>query len=120
MITSAISLAVLSTAGFVVVYKKLPRKIRRWISRHGLLADISALFLTYMLLGGTLTALMASALVGLFTSALLYISQNPEDFEYLDTIAEMIKDQLNKLKQMSKEFGQAYREKKLMEAKSAC
>jgi hypothetical protein len=118
MLTNAITLAVLSTAGMWVIYKKLPRKIRRWIKNHGLLADISALLLTYTIFGGTVTALIAAALAGLMTSVLIYIGQHKEDFLFIEDAMNMIKDKLEALKQLSQEWGQAYREKKLEEAES--
>jgi hypothetical protein len=70
-----------------------------------------------MLLGGTLTALVAAALVGLMTSALLYVANNSEDFQVLFDVSNVIKEKLADLKRLSKEFGEEYREKKLEEAK---
>jgi hypothetical protein len=117
MLVTAFTLAVLTTSGFFVIYRKLPRKVRRFLEKHSLGTDAVALLLTYMLLGGTLTALIAGALVGLMTSALLFISQHPEDFEFLADVSQVIKDGLTKLKAMAKEFGAEYRANKLEAAK---
>jgi hypothetical protein len=115
MLMNAFTLAILTTCGFCVAYKKLPRKIRRFIQKHSLLADAIALLLTYMLLGGTLTALVAAAVVGLLTSALLYIANNPQDFRILEDIAEVIKEKVALLKQLAKDLGEDYRIKKQKE-----
>lgn len=109
MIINGLTLAVLTTTGLIILYKKIPRKVRRFIERHHLLADAVALLFTYILLGGTLTALFAAALVGLFTSALLYIANNPENFMYLYDLRDAIKDKLNELKAKLNELGMDYR-----------
>lgn len=92
MLTNAFALSLITTGAFFAVYKKLPKKMRKWIEEHALLADAFALFLTYLLLGGTLTALTAGAMVGLMTSGLLHIAQNPEKFQYMIAIKEVAAD----------------------------
>jgi hypothetical protein len=74
-----------------------------------------ALLLTYMLLGGTLTALTAGALVGLMTSTLLYCAERPEEFEYFSDFADFVKTKLSSVKVYLQEAGQAYRQRKLAE-----
>lgn len=92
----------------MMVYKKLPLRIRKWIEEHALLADACALFLTYLLLGGTLTALTAGAMVGIITSGLLHVSQHKEDFEYLivakDWAAEKFSELTSGLNSWAKRF----------------
>ena len=112
MLSNAFALALVTTGGCYAIYSKLPRKVRRFIQKYGLLADMTALVGTYMLLGGTLTALMAGALVGLFTSALLHIANNQEDFLYLYDLRDMLRDRLTEAKQALSEYGQNYRRAK--------
>lgn len=81
MIADGLSLAVLTTIGFVIVYTKLPKFICRFFERFSLLTDILALVLTYMLFGRTLTALFAAAFTGLFVSGLLKIANNRKKFK---------------------------------------
>lgn len=116
MISNAVALALLTTAGFWCIWRKLPRKVRRFIIKHNLAADVVALLLTYMLLGGTLTALTAGALVGLLTSALLYVAENESEFLYLSDFGDWMKDRLSSVKSYLKEAGEQYRQKKLAEA----
>ena len=108
MLSNAFVLALVTTGGFMMLYKKLPRKMRKWIEKHALLADAFALFLTYLLLGGTLTALTAGAMVGLMTSGLLHVSQHQEDFQYLvvakDAIAEGFSNMTKSLNGWAKQF----------------
>jgi len=112
MLSSALSLAILTTVGCLVVYSKLPRKVRRFMEKHSLLTDLIALFAVYYLLGGTLTALMAGALCGLFVSILLHISNNANDFMYLYDARDLIRAKLKEAKEALNTFGETYREKK--------
>lgn len=112
MITQAISLAILTFSGFYVIYKKLPQKVKDFFCKFNLLTDVMCLAGAYFLLGGTVTALFAAAIVGLATSVALYIGQNKDDFEYLWDLAEAIKDLAAKVKIILKEQGIKYREEK--------
>lgn len=113
MLSSAVSLAIATTAGCVIVYQKMPRKIRKFLERHSLMTDLFTLVAVYMLLGGTLTALMAGALCGLFVSALLHIANNEEDFLYLYDLRDFIKTQLVAAKCALTEYGKQYRMRSL-------
>lgn len=112
MLSNALALAIATTIGIGVIYAKLPRKVRRVIEKYSLLTDMIALILVYILLGGTLTALMAGALCGLFTSVFLYIQQHQTDFLFLWDMSEWIKEQLAVAKQTLTEYGRMYRERR--------
>lgn len=114
MISQAIALAIITFGGFFILFKKLPKKIKDFILKHDLAVDVATLGAAYILLGGTLTALFAAAIVGLFVSAGLYIHKNQEDFQYLWDIADMIKTGAKKVQEALKEFGVSYRQKKLI------
>jgi len=77
MITTGLSLATLTGAGFYMLFRKLPRRVRRFMHRHPLVTDAVACGLTYMLFGGTLVALFAAAWMGLIVSMMLAITSNP-------------------------------------------
>lgn len=74
------------------------------------MTDLIALVLTYMLMGSTLTALLAGAMVGIFTSILLHIANNQQDFLYLFDFQDTVRDQLEKVKVYLSQKGQEYRE----------
>jgi len=112
MIADGFSLALLTTAGFIIVYKKLPRKVRRFLEKFSLLTDIVSLLLVYILFGQTLVALFAAAFTGLFVSALLHIANNQEDYLYLYDMRDWIKTQFNAVKEALNAYGKTYREKK--------
>jgi hypothetical protein len=114
MILDALVLATLSTIGFYMIYTKLPRSVRRFLERHSLLSDLVALILTYILFGGTLTALIAGAMVGIFTSCLLFVAQHPDDFLYLYDFADFVKRSLKSLQVALNEYGKSYREEKML------
>lgn len=111
--STAFTLALLTVSAFVVVYKKLPRRIRRFLERHSLLTDAVCLAFTYMFLGGTLTALLAAGMVGIIVSGLLHVANHPENFMYLYDFSEMIESKLKEVQDTLNKFGQDYRTKKL-------
>ena len=73
MILEAAILGSGSAAGFGLTYSRLPEAFRDFCLKHPLLTDVVATFLTYELLGGTLTALMAAGFVSVLVSVLLYV-----------------------------------------------
>lgn len=113
MVSNAVSLAVLTTAGAVVIYNKLPRKVRRFLKKYSLLTDVFAMLAVYSVMGSTVTALFASALCGLMISVMLHIANNPDDFLYLYDLKDYIKEKLNEVKGVINEYGREYREGKL-------
>jgi hypothetical protein len=76
-------------------------------------SDIIAFLLTYLLMGGTMTAIFAGIIVSLLTHSLLYIVANPNDFLYIPDFLSVVKSNLEKLKDTLKEVGTEYREKKM-------
>tara|TARA_Y100000310_G_C20645094_1_gene796083 strand:- start:281 stop:628 length:348 start_codon:yes stop_codon:yes gene_type:complete len=112
MIGTAIALAILTTLGFLIIYAKLPLSIKTFIQSHTLLTDALALAAIYVLLGGTLTALIAAAICGLFVSGLLYISGNKKEFLYLYDLYEIATEKLKDLQKTLKDHGEKYRQGK--------
>ena len=78
MLTTALTLSLLTTGGFLAIYYKLPKSIKKLILKFPLITDITALGAAYLILGGTLTALTAAAMSGLSVSVLLLIAKNQE------------------------------------------
>lgn len=72
---------------FLFNISKLPRWLRNWVQRHSLITDLIACILTYILLGGTITALFASAWMGIMISILLAVINNPNGKVLLDYIS---------------------------------
>ena len=77
MIADGLVLALLTGAAFYALFRKLPRKLRRFLQKHVLLTDSVACILTYALFGGTVTALFAAAWLSVIVSILLILSRNP-------------------------------------------
>jgi len=115
MLGTAVSLALLTTTSFYIVYSKLPRKIRRFLEKYHLATDVAALVGTYLLLGQTLTALIAGALVCLLTSALLHIANNQDDFLILFDLRDWVKEKLAEVNETIKEFGKEYKIKRSLQ-----
>jgi Ca2+/Na+ antiporter len=112
MLVDATILAILSAVGLIALFAKLPRQIRRFLLKHAVFTDFITFFLTYYTLGGTLTALTAGAIVGIITSALMYIASNPNDFLYLYDFYGFLKNKVQDLKEHLNEYGQRYREQR--------
>lgn len=109
MIATAVILATITTVGFFAIYMKLPKNVRKYIQKHAFFSDLLALFAIYILLGGTLTALMAAAICGVFISILLYISKNKEEFPYLEDFYQISLVVLKKVEKKLTEYTQKYR-----------
>ena len=116
MLATSFSLALLTTAGCMAVYSKLPRKVRKFIEKHALLADLICLVAIYMLLGATLTALFAGAMAGLMISIMLHVANNEDDYLYLFDLRDYIKDRLKDAKLALNAYGETYRMRKQEQA----
>lgn len=113
MLSTAVALSVITVSGFVVVYQKMPRQIRRFLEKHSLMTDAMCLIGTYYFLGGTITALIAAGLVSLAVSGLLEIANNSENYLYIYDLKNYIKSKLNNAKEALNTYGQQYRQKQL-------
>jgi hypothetical protein len=98
MISNAITLASLTAVGGYLVYRKLPGKAKHLIKRFPLMTDVLALIGTYALFGGTVTALIAGALVSIVVSAMLHIVNHPDDFVWLYDALEQVRNLLDEAK----------------------
>lgn len=119
MILNALILAIATTVGWYMLYSHLPRRVRRFLEAHGIIIDIIALIATYLLLGGTATALMAAAFCDIIISLLLWVARNPDDFIYLYDLKDWLKEQLNTVKEQMTAYGATYREQKEQQARDA-
>lgn len=108
MLSNAVALAALTCAGFYMIYNKLPPRMKAVFVKYDLLTDVSALMLTYVLLGGTLTALIASALVSIVVSMLLHVAKFPNDYVWLTDSLAKVKELLKSFKDMMKGLNQKY------------
>jgi hypothetical protein len=116
MLFNATALAIATVVGFSLIYAKLPRRVRKFMEKHSLITDLIACILTYSFLGGTLVALMASALVGIIVSLLLKIQNEPENFLYVFDAIETIKGWVTSMNSGLNEYGKNYRIQKEQEA----
>ena len=84
MILDGLALATLTGTGFYLVFRRLPKGVKKFLQKHYLLTDIVACLLTYIVLGGTLVALFAAAFLGIIISILLTILHNKNAVAYLE------------------------------------
>ena len=91
LIENAVVLASVTFIGGYMVWQKLPRRVRKWLQKQSLLTDLGLLYLGYLVLGGTATALLASAILGLMVSMALYVANHPDDFAWLSDIIDELK-----------------------------
>jgi len=93
MLGTAAVLAILTTSGFLIIYAKLPDRIKVFLTKNTLVTDGITLIAVYVLLGRTLTALIAAAMSGLFISGLLYIAQKDKNPYRIKSLFNYIKTQ---------------------------
>ena len=104
MLVTGLTLATLTAVGFWFIFRKLPRKVRRFLQKHALFTDGTACILTYLLFGGTLTALFAAAWMGIFVSIILALTNNETTNAFLEKIAELCRSLKNKLLNYLKDY----------------
>ena len=117
--STAFALALLTTSGCYIVYTKLPRKVRRFLQKYSLLTDVATLMAVYMVLGGTLTALMAGAMCGIFVSVLLHVANNKDDYLYLYDLRDFIKEKAAEMKVALNAYSETYRSNRKAELAAA-
>jgi hypothetical protein len=112
MLMNAFTLATVTFIGAVILYSKLPRKVRRFIARFHLIFDLATLIGIYILFGQTATALIAGAIVGILTSIGLHVAKNEDEFLYIYDLKDFIKEQLAAAKEALNAYSSKYREQK--------
>ena len=90
VVEQAAILAFLTSGAFMAIYVKLPRNIRRQLEKHQLVTEVVAMIATYWLHGATVTALLASGMVGLLVTVGLHIANHPEKFKYIKVIRDTV------------------------------
>jgi hypothetical protein len=91
MIENAVVLAALSFVGGLLIWNKLPRFLKRWLKRLDLVTDVGLFILAYIVLGGTATALLASAMLGVMVSGALFIGKHPARFTWIHKLISHVK-----------------------------
>lgn len=112
MIFTAFTFAVLASTGFFLLFQKLPANIRKYIVKYSLITDFVAMVGTYYLFGGTVTALMAGAMVDIIISAILHVLNHPSDFEWLFDVIKQVKAQWATVQVKLREFNDGWKAKK--------
>lgn|SRR5574343_1510140 len=100
MFTNAFLLGTLSVAVFTLLYSELPRRIRNILKKHYLATGLIVKLLTYLLMGGGFTVLLAAAIACIETSILLSIMKDEE----LSRLCSKLVDKLVSLKDKTVEL----------------
>ena len=90
MLITGFTLAVLTNVGFYLIYRKLPARMRAFMHKHTLMTDLTACLCTYVLFGGTLVALFASAWCGIMVSIMLAVTNNPDCMAFLEQLGQKL------------------------------
>ena len=88
MIVEGMLLGTITMTGFAFTYKKLPGRVKRFIVRHPLLTEVVMVVTFYEIMGMTVIAHVAAAVMTLQAMALLHIARNPDDFRFLDDVID--------------------------------
>ena len=113
MIADTVVLTALTTVGLVMLYKKLPRKVRKFLEKHDILTDFVTFSLTYIALGSTLTSLVVGVLVAMLTSFIIQVLENKNEYLYIHDFLAWVENGMAELKKTMSEAGAAYRDKKM-------
>jgi hypothetical protein len=81
MIITALVLAGFITAGFAILYAKLPKPIKKFLARRYILLDIILCWAVFSALGFAIIGVMTAAMVSLFVSGWLYFANQKEKQE---------------------------------------
>lgn len=108
MLSNAITLAALTSVGFFLIYKKMPRNARKLVVKYNLVSDVLALLATYIIFGGTVTALIAAALVSVVSSIMLHIANHPDDYLWLTDSIKIARQYIDQAKQHMIEMNKKY------------
>ncbi len=73
MLTTAVIMAVLIYIGVIILFKKLPRKMRTVAGKFDPILDVGLSVGAFFMLGQTVTALIASAILGILVSVNLFV-----------------------------------------------
>lgn len=114
MLLDAALLATLTGMSLILLYKKLPARVKQFLVKHPLLVDALAMCLTLGALGTSLTALMAGAMVDVVLGIAMYIAEHPDDFLYLYDAWNMLQTKMNEAKKVLNDYGAQYRNQKAM------
>jgi len=73
-----------------------------------LFTEVLAMVATYTLHGRTITALLASGIVGILVTAGLYVIAHPEQFEYLKAAKVIAVEQLKNISASFNRWGKSF------------
>lgn len=111
MLSTGLALGIVSCAGVYLIWKKLPARVRSWAHNHPLFTDAIAFVGVYWVLGGTLTALIASAFAGIFISAYLEIMNHPNDYLWIHAGMDSLKKETSGFRTWIRDINTRYKEK---------
>jgi len=102
-----------SLCGISILYfsDKMPEKLKQLFKNNPRVADLIAFLSAYVLLGGTMTSLVAGIMLIGVVESMLYIAQRPEEFLYLWDLKKSVEERMDALKRDLSEFGNEYRER---------
>jgi len=92
-----LTLGGLTVAGFYLIWKKLPRRVRNFAVRHPLATDLTAAIATYVVIGGSVTGLFAAAWTGIIVSLMLKVGNNPKLMVHVESFFKKVGDFWTKL-----------------------
>jgi len=111
MLSVGLALGTMSFFAAILVYLKMPRRTRKWIEKHYLFTDFISMILVYVVLGGTLTALIASAWCAILISAALEVAHNKEDYLFLYHFKDQTVKSMGGLKGYLKTINEEYKKR---------
>ena len=104
MITTGLMLAGLTCGGFYILYRRMPKRLQRFLVNRPMFTDLTAAIFTYVLFGTTtIISLFAAAWSCLIVSIMLAARKNPGIMLWFNKIREGWKTLLSWIENWGKE-----------------
>jgi hypothetical protein len=112
MLITAGVLATLAGVSLIMLFKKLPPRVRKFLIDHPFLFRLCAFSLCLGTLGATLTGVVAGAMLDCFVNVGLYIAEHPNDFSFINDWMDMFRAKMNELKEWIVKYNEEWKKNK--------
>ncbi len=108
MILEGVVLGGITLAGFTVLYKRMPIPVKKFMMKHPIITDCVIVVFFYEVMGMSIIAHVAVAVMSLGVMAGMEVARNPQDYQYLLSRMNFAKNEwakiMDKLKDKDKQI----------------
>ena len=103
MFETALIMSSLMTIGFILIWLKLPKTLKKLLRKGGVVTDVLVSVGAFFAFGATLTAMLAASIVGIYVSVALLASKAWEGGVYVKNLTNSRTDTRSGMGSISKE-----------------